>query len=309
MTCSARPSGCSTTVRQSAQFAQLAGIKGVAGIDVGSYTAQFDDLPSVMSSTTGPVVRSHPSVDGPQLSVTAGTPAPTSGWYNGPVTVSVSVDDPDHAQIYVDTDSGELLPYTGPVTVTGDGVHEVRAFAVGDDGSYSTIETLSVKIDSEAPTVAASTTAGTLVLQASDALSGVDSVEYSLDGTTWLAYAGPVGVPGASTAVTYRATDVAGNVSPVGSVTVKGAPLSLAKPVVKGTAKVGKSLTATVASHTAGSTLKYRWHRDGQAIAGATSATYVLKAADRGAKVSVTVTATKPGYASVSKASAAVKVK
>ncbi|MEW1842177.1 chitobiase/beta-hexosaminidase C-terminal domain-containing protein, partial [Nonomuraea angiospora] len=68
----------------------------------------------------------------------------------------------------------------------------------------------------------------TVTLTATDAGSGVDTVEYSLDGQPYAVYARPLAVsqPGAHT-VTYRATDKAGNTSAVGTarfMLVKSAP-------------------------------------------------------------------------------------
>lgn len=73
------------------------------------------------------------------------------------------------------------------------------------------------------------------------------------------------------------------------------------KPVIKGTAAVGQSLTATAGSYSvAGVTVTYQWLRNGTAIKGATSASYKLTAADRNAKLSARVTASKSGYTTTS---------
>lgn len=50
--------------------------------------------------------------------------------------------------------------------------------------------------------------------------------------------------------------------------------------------------------------LAYRWSRGGTAISGATGSTYTLVAADAGATISVAVTGSKTGYASVTRTSA-----
>lgn len=68
-------------------------------------------------------------------------------------------------------------------------------------------------------------------------------------------------------------------------------------PTITGTPKVGQTLTATAASLTAGVTLTYQWLRNGSAISGATSATYVVQEADAGANVSVAVSGAATGYA------------
>lgn len=77
-----------------------------------------------------------------------------------------------------------------------------------------------------------------VAVSASDSGSGVDSVEYQLDGGVWQTYSTPVAVTalGAHT-VRYRATDVAGNTSPEGSTTftvVAGQEEDTTPPTVTG---------------------------------------------------------------------------
>ncbi|MCU1404489.1 MAG: hypothetical protein JWQ43_792, partial [Glaciihabitans sp.] len=80
-------------------------------------------------------------------------------------------------------------------------------------------------------------------------------------------------------------------------------------PTVSGTAKVGSTLTAEPGTWApAGITLKYQWKRGGSSISGATASTYAVVAADAGKKISVTVTGTKPGYASNYTTSAATSI-
>lgn len=89
------------------------------------------------------------------------------------------------------------------------------------------------------------------------------------------------------------------------------------RPITKGTVtikataktgkklKVGKKVKATVAGFAPSSvTLNYRWLRNGKAIPKATRSTYRLVKADKGKRLSVKVTATKPGYVKVSVTSA-----
>jgi hypothetical protein len=84
--------------------------------------------------------------------------------------------------------------------------------------------------DTTAPQVSASVTgdkdtdgnylsSATVTVSASDTESGVDTVEYALDGGAYTAYSAPVSVTDlGSHTVKYRATDKAGNTSPEGSV-------------------------------------------------------------------------------------------
>ncbi|WP_017934303.1 glycoside hydrolase family 3 N-terminal domain-containing protein [Nocardioides sp. Iso805N] len=291
-------------VMQSAPFQQLATNQGVKGVSVKSYEAQFD-LPTVLTASTGSVVNA-PSSNPPTVSLSTTPATPASGWFTGPVKVAAQVGDSDADTAYVGIDGGALTLYTGPVTVSGDGVHHVRAMVSDGNGGFGD-STIDVKIDSAAPTVKAAGTGGKLTLSASDAVSGVRTVQYSTNGgRTWSTYTAPVKVAGLSQAFSYRATDKAGNTSATASITVKAA-LRVSKPVITGKAKVGKSLKAT-ASATAGAHLSYQWLRNGHPIKHATGAKYHLVGADRHHKVSVKVTASAAG-SSVSATSKKVTIK
>lgn len=76
-------------------------------------------------------------------------------------------------------------------------------------------------------------------------------------------------------------------------------------PTVTGTTKAGSTLTAKAGTWDSGVKLAYQWLRNGVAIKRATKATYKLAAADKGKKISVKVTGTKPGYVTAVKTSAA----
>jgi hypothetical protein len=89
-----------------------------------------------------------------------------------------------------------------------------------------------------------------------------------------------------------------------GSVTVGAGSLTAPTPTVSGTAKVASTLTAHPGTWTVGTKLAYQWKRNDAAIVGATKATYVLGAADRGTKITVTVTGTLTGYTTAAKTSA-----
>lgn len=67
-------------------------------------------------------------------------------------------------------------------------------------------------------------------------------------------------------------------------------------PVVTGTPKVGRTLTATAGTWTSGTRLTYRWTADGRTIAGATARTFKPTRAQVGKQLRVVVTGTKAGY-------------
>lgn len=76
-------------------------------------------------------------------------------------------------------------------------------------------------------------------------------------------------------------------------------------PTISGTGRVGSRLTASAGAwRPSPVTLTYQWRRNGAAIAGATSRTYVLTKADAGASVTVSVRGTRSGYTPVARTSA-----
>jgi len=86
--------------------------------------------------------------------------------------------------------------------------------------------------------------------------------------------------------------------------------LKSVKPKIKGTVKVGKKLSVTVGTWTAGTKLTYQWYAAGKAVKGATKSTLKLAKAQVGKKITVKVTGKKAGYTTKTVASkATVKVK
>jgi len=86
--------------------------------------------------------------------------------------------------------------------------------------------------------------------------------------------------------------------------TVEKQLTSAPTPTVKGTANIGKVLSAVPGTWTPQPVnLTYKWTRNGSVISGATASTYTLKAADKGKRISVIVTGSKTGYTSVSRTS------
>jgi plastocyanin len=157
------------------------------------------------------------------------------GSYLDVATARITASDADSgvASVEYQLDSGAWTPYTAPVAVTAAGAHMLHYRATDVAGNVSPegmAHFTVVKSDTTAPVVSASV-AGTqdaeghyvgkavVTVTASDAGSGVASVEYRVDGGAWTPYAAPVPVTvaGAHT-VEFRAADVAGNTSPVGSV-------------------------------------------------------------------------------------------
>nr|WP_255371672.1 Ig-like domain repeat protein [Cellulosimicrobium sp. CUA-896] len=126
---------------------------------------------------------------------------------------------------------GQWMPYTAPVDFTEPGEHTVSYRATDAAGNQSQVRSTTFTViegdepDTTAPTVTAEVSgtedengafvgSATATLTATDDASGVETVEYDLDGAGWAEYTEPVVVtePGEHTLV-YRATDAEGNVS------------------------------------------------------------------------------------------------
>ncbi|KUM72308.1 IPT/TIG domain-containing protein [Streptomyces curacoi] len=98
---------------------------------------------------------------------------------------------------------------------------------------------------------------------------------------------------------------------PRGSFTVTPQPelANTTAPKITGTARTGAKLTATPGSWSAApSSYTYQWKANGTAISGATASTYTVPASMVGKKLTVTVTAVRPGWVSGSATSAPVTV-
>ncbi|BCB90158.1 hypothetical protein Psuf_074710 [Phytohabitans suffuscus] len=220
------------------------------------------------------------------------------GNYIGVATVTISATDADSG---VDTveyslDGQPYAQYTAPVVVNQPGPHTVAYRATDNAGNTSTPQTVSFTVvdesepDTTPPTVTAALSgeqdgegayvgAATVTLTATDTESGVESVEYSLDGGAYTAYTAPVTVNTAGQhTVSYRATDAAGNTSAAQSVSfsVVAPPQDTEPPTVNATvagqrdgngAYVGAA-TVTVTATDAGSGLdRIEYSVDGQPYA------------------------------------------
>lgn len=87
--------------------------------------------------------------------------------------------------------------------------------------------------------------------------------------------------------------------------TILGIFTTTPTPSITGTLEPGATVTASTGTWSpAPDSFTYQWQRNGSAITGATAKTYTISNTDAGADLTVTVTAVKAGYVSVSKTSA-----
>ncbi|MBE1584040.1 OmpL47-type beta-barrel domain-containing protein [Nonomuraea angiospora] len=175
----------------------------------------------------------------PQVSAQVAGDRNDDGAYVGSATVTLTASDTESGVETVEyaLDSGAFTAYSAPVSVNEVGAHTVRYRATDKAGNTSPVGSVTFTVaappgqDTTPPQVTAQVTgdrnddgnyvgSATVTLTATDAGSGVATVEYSLDGQPYAVYAQPVAVsqPGAHT-VTYRATDKAGNTSDPGTTT------------------------------------------------------------------------------------------
>nr|WP_307873007.1 plastocyanin/azurin family copper-binding protein [Actinoplanes ovalisporus] len=177
-----------------------------------------------------------PDTTPPTVTATAAGTQDGDGNYVGTATVTVNATDNSGGSgvktVEYSLDNAAFQAYTAPVAVTAVGSHTFRSRATDNSGNVSAIGSLSFTVvepapdeDTTPPTVN-HTLAGTqdddgnyvgsatATLTATDDDSGVDRIEYSLDGAAFTAYSAPVVVSTAGMHMLhYRATDKAGNTS------------------------------------------------------------------------------------------------
>ncbi len=212
-----------------------------------------------------------PDTTAPTTTHTLAPPAPASGWHTGDVTLTLATEAGATTQYKLG--AGAYQAYSGPVTLSDEGTTTVTYRSTDADGNVEADKTVTVKIDKTAPTSTADPSGGTftgptpVTLAGNDAGSGVDKLEYRLDGGDWTAYSAPVTISGNGPhTLEHRATDVAGNVGAVGSGTYTiqgggqpGAPTvqAFADPT-SGPAPLKVRFSATGLDPDGGA-LRYRW--------------------------------------------------
>ncbi|WP_312348409.1 hypothetical protein [Actinomyces sp.] len=184
------------------------------------------------------------------------------------------VSEPSVAASAVQVPDAPGVSVTSAVSVFLDGIGGITNIVNDEGGAVSSAGPTSRFLvsyttpDTTAPVVTASVDEATrtVTLSATDDFSGVASIEYALgeageagaagaadevggaatladgeDGDDWTVYSGPVALPDDVTVLRYRATDVAGNVSEVGSVEVALSPTPTPTPTPSGSGGSGGS--------------------------------------------------------------------
>lgn len=169
----------------------------------------------------------------PETSATVDGEQDADGAYIGMATVTVTASDAGSGVNTIEyaLGDGEFQPYTAPVMVHETGEHTFRYKATDKAGNAAEVKTADFTVveqpeEDTAPPETTAKTEGrqnsdgdylgkaTVTLTATDEGSGVEKVEFSLDGGPFLAYTDPVVVDRAGHhSVAHRATDKAGNTS------------------------------------------------------------------------------------------------
>ncbi len=169
----------------------------------------------------------------PETSATVTGEKNSEGAYLGSATVTVTASDTGSGVNTIEyaVGEGEFGAYTAPVVVGDVGTHTVRYRATDRAGNAAEVESVDFTVvappaeDKTPPETTAAVTGdrnsdgnylggAKVTVTATDADSGVEKTEYSLDGGPYLAYTAPVTVDGVGRhTVAHRATDKAGNTS------------------------------------------------------------------------------------------------
>ncbi|MFF1832615.1 OmpL47-type beta-barrel domain-containing protein [Streptomyces sp. NPDC058231] len=208
--------------------------------EVGTHTIRYratDKAGNVATERSVEFAVAAPPTDDttpPETSATVSGEKDDQGAYLGMATVTVTASDTGsgvNAIEYAIGADGAWQPYTAPVMVHEVGAHTVRYRATDKAGNTAAEQSVGFTVveppsqDDTPPVTTARTdgdknsddayiTSAEVTVTATDAESGVDRIEYSLDGGPYLAYTDTVIVDrvGYHT-VAHRATDKAGNTS------------------------------------------------------------------------------------------------
>src|SRR3954470_8066871 len=195
-------------------------------------------------------------------SVSPATPDLANGWRSGPATVTLSASDATSgvASTKYTIDGGAPQTYSGSFAVSSEGSHAISYWSTDNAGNQETANALTVKVDLNTPTSSAQISppiqhgwyaSPTVTLTGNDGGgSGIDHLDYSIDGGAFHVYSGPLsGFGTGNHFVQFKATDVAGRVEPgLNLIAFKAdsdkPTVTITRPAVGGDYKLGQLVKA-----------------------------------------------------------------
>jgi hypothetical protein len=178
---------------------------GLSLFSVGTLTTDDYSIANTASVTTPPVTTA---------TVNPAAPNGLAGWYSTTPTVTLTAGTPSAGQVTQYSFNGTTWNTYSAAIVIPSGVSTLSYRTINPAFTEPT-QTLAFKVDGAPPAVtpAFNSATRTYSATATDAGSGVASLEQSIAGGPWTTYAGPTVTDAAAVTIAFRATDVAGNVS------------------------------------------------------------------------------------------------
>lgn len=225
---------------------------------------------------------------------------------SAPVTATVTAVSADRTVLTATVDLTAAAG--GPATV------EIRAFGAGV-GTITRTDAVTITVPvlraTTAPSITGKAAVGaTLTAGAGQWTPAPTAYTYQwaaggapIKGATARTYVIPAGMLGKRLTVTVtatrpRATSGSATSAPTAAVAKGAAPKATKKPAIGGTAKVGRTVTATAGAWSPkAESYRYEWRLNGTIVRGATGRSLKLTAAMRSKRLTVTVIAVKKGYA------------
>lgn len=274
--------------------------------DLGTYVLESTDIPAPLKVTKKPVIQGTTTV-GKTLTATPGVYSASDvsiayQWLRGGVAIDGAT-----AAKYTATGNDYKAKLSVAVTASKSGYSSVTTTTA----ATAKIAAGTFKVTTK-PAITGTAQVGKTLTVSSGKYSIVDvTAKYkwlrdgtAIKGATKASYT--VVVADYQAKLSVKVTVAATGYTSLASATAATAKVTAAtltvttKPVISGKAKVGKTLTVSKGVYSAsGTVVTFQWLRDGKVIKGATAAKYAVVAADKKAKLSVKVTATKTGYTPV----------
>ena len=221
----------STTPGQEGLFAEVGNVDTWTDSDVTNGETYYYQLSAINAYGEGPrsgAVSAEPDGTPPVTTASLSGRLGNEGWWLSTVSVTLTASDDNSgvASTSFRVDGGGWQTYAAPVAVSGDGEHTVDFYSTDNASNVEGWHSVGFRIDTTAPQTAISLdgTAGdgdwfhsivTVDIAATDAGSGVDSIEYRLDGGPWATYSASFDVGEGEHTVDAYAVDGAGSSGPV----------------------------------------------------------------------------------------------